>query len=170
MFMALPPAPRRMATTAYLVVKYLHVVASSVALGYVALTPMWRNAAARAKDATILRHALEVIRSLQVRLAIPTLAVAVVTGLLLTVGPLATTFELTRSRWAQGAAVVGTVFAILVAFGLTGPVKKMLPLVEKGEHEGPAMDKLWGEWRTSLAAAALLGLVSVALMIYRPGV
>lgn len=162
--------PPRMATATYLVVKYLHVVASAVALGYVALLPMWRNAAARTNDAAILRHALEVIRSLQSRLAIPTLAIAVVTGLLLTVGPLATTYDLTRSRWAQGAAVVGTIFAILVVFGLSGPVKKMLPLVEKGESEGPAMDKLWSEWRTSLAAAALLGLVSVALMVYRPGV
>lgn len=168
--MARPLRHQAVATPAYLVVKYLHVVASAVALGYVALIPMWRNAAARTNDATILRHALEVIRSLQARLAIPTLAIAVATGLLLTVGPLATTYDLARSRWAQGAAVVGIVFAILVGFGLGGPVKKMLPLVEKGEHQGPAMDKLWGEWRTSLAAAALLGLVSVALMIYRPGV
>lgn len=159
-----------MASTAYLVVKFLHVVAAALAVGYVALTPMWQRAASRAGDAGFLRLTLETIRSLQARIAWPTAIVLVVTGLALVVGPLATTYDLSRSRWAQGATVLGLAFATMLAFGLSGPVRKMLPLVEKGEHEGPAMDKLWADWRSALYAAALLGLVAIALMVYRPGV
>ncbi|HUR69603.1 MAG TPA: hypothetical protein VM370_10185, partial [Candidatus Thermoplasmatota archaeon] len=97
---------------------------------------------------------------------LPALLVVLLTGLALVVGPYAMV-RLAVSRWPQASIALGVILAILLVVGLGGPTKKMLALVDAGEPSGPAMDKLWGEWGTALAAGALLALVATGMMVYQ---
>lgn len=159
-------ADGRMASTGSVVLEVAHVLGATVLVGYFAILPMWKSAATRSGDPGALRSFLVWSRDLERRLVLPAIALLLLTGFALTAGPYAVA-SLVFERWPQASIILTLVLAVIVFLGMGTPAKKMLGLVEKGEGVGPAMDKLWGEWRTSLLAGALLSIVSIALMVYK---
>lgn len=155
-----------MASNISVALEVFHVLGSSILVGYFALLPLWKLAATRAGDASATRQFLLLARDLERRLVLPALGLIIVTGLALTNGPYATA-SFVFERWPQASLVISLILGFILLVGLGTPTRKMLAFVEKGEGNGPAMDKLWSEWRTSLLAGALLSLVALAIMVYK---
>ena len=149
-------------------VQSLHVLSAIVVVGYYALLPMWRSAVARSTDAGAWKTFFDASRSLQERAVLPALGLLLVTGLALVFLPPPNNLVDFRSsrNWVLGVTAITVILGVLL-YSLSGPAKKMRALVEAGEGTGPAMDKLWGEWRTSLLSGAVLGIVAVVLMVYQ---
>lgn len=155
-----------MATTTFNAIQFLHVVGASVVVGYLAVIPMWRTAVAKSTEPSALRAFLDTLQRVQMRVVVPALGLLLLTGLLMTIGPFAEHYDLLAERWAQAGVVMALVLGYLIVSGLGGPAKKMLDLAEKNETTGPAMDKLMGEWRTALIAAAILSLAATGFMVF----
>lgn len=155
-----------MASTTFNALQLIHVFGAMVVVGYLAVIPMWRGALRKDADPGVVKAFLETLVSVQMRVVLPAVGLLVLTGLLMTVGPLAEGYALALSRMAQAGLVIGVVLGFMIVSGLGGPAKKMLSLLEKGEGTGPAMDKLWGDWRTALLAAAVLSVVATGLMVF----
>lgn len=155
-----------MASAAYNTLQLLHVVGAMVVVGYLAVIPMWRSALQKDAEPNVLRAFLGTLASVQTRVVLPAIGLLFVTGLLMVVGPLAEGVPLQFSRMSQAGIAIALIFGFIVWNGLGQPAKKMLALVEKGEHQGPAMDKLWSDWRTALMSASLLALVATGLMVF----
>ncbi|HVM44980.1 MAG TPA: hypothetical protein VM582_03505 [Candidatus Thermoplasmatota archaeon] len=157
-----------MASVPFDTLQTVHVVGAMVVVGYLAVIPMWRAALRKDAEPGVVRAFLETLRSVQHRVVLPALGIVVLTGILLSNGPLAERASYSLLTWRPGQAglAISLILAVILWSGLGGPAKKMLDLVEKGEHAGPAMDKLWGDWRTALVSAALLSLVATAVMVF----
>lgn len=155
-----------MASNVSVALEVLHVIGASVLVGYFALAPLWKASATRSGSTSDLRGFLSLSRDLERRLVLPSLAVVIATGLLLTNGPYAVA-SFVFERWPQASLVISLILGFILLVGMGAPVKKMLAFVDKGEGTGPAMDKLWSEWRTSLMAGALLSLVVLAISVYK---
>lgn len=155
-----------MATTTFNTIQLLHVVGASVVVGYLAVIPMWRAAVAKSPEPSALSAFLDTLQRVQTRVVLPALGLLLVTGLLMTIGPFAEHYDLLDDPWAQAGVAMTLVLGFLVVSGLGGPAKKMLDLAQKGETTGPAMDKLMGEWRTALIAAAILSLAATGFMVF----
>jgi uncharacterized membrane protein len=155
-----------MASATFNTLQFLHVVGAMVVVGYLAVIPMWRAAVSKSSDATVVAAFLRSVTNVQNRVVLPALGLLILTGLLMVVGPLREGYDLVVSRWAQGGLVLSLVLGFILVTGVAGPTRKMLPLVEKGEATGPAMEKLWGDWRTAVLSAAVLALAATALMVY----
>lgn len=147
-------------------VEVLHVLGASVVVGYYAILPMAKAAATKAGEPGVMRHFLVSSRDAERRVVLPALALVLLTGIALTVGPFER-LNLERSRTMQVAILLTLVLGVLLYAGLSTPGKKMLDLLEKGEGQGPAMDKLWGEWRTALLAGALLAALATGVMVWQ---
>lgn len=153
-------------TTPQLILEILHVISATVIVGWFAVLPMWKAAATKSGDPNVVAHFLRSEGTAEQRLVLPSIVILLVTGVLLTLGPWRMGFDLTRARPMQGLLVIAIILGILLVAGLAAPRKKMLELVEKGEGTGPAMDKLWGEWRTALLAGAVLSVLATGYMVY----
>lgn len=154
------------ASATFNALQLVHVIGAMVVVGYLALIPMWRGALRKDAEPGVLRNFLETIVSVQDRLVLPALGLVVLTGILMGVGPLQEGYRLVAWRIGQASLVIALVLGFILWNGLGAPAKKMLSLVEKGEQTGPAMDKLWSEWRTALLSASLLALVVTGLMVF----
>ena len=154
-------------TPPQLVLEILHVVGAAVIVGWFAVLPMWKGAATRSGDPQVIAHFLRSEESAEKRLVLPAVVILLVTGVLMTLGPFAMAWNLLRVRWVQASVVLTIILGVLLVAGLAAPRRKMLDLVEKGEGTGPAMDKLWGEWRTALLAGAVLSVLATGYMVYQ---
>lgn len=155
-----------MASTTFNAIQLVHVVASMVVVGYLAVIPMWRGALRKDAEASVIRAFLETLQRVQAMVVLPAIAIIIVSGLLMVAGPFREGYLLSVSRMAQAGLVIALILGFIVWSGLGQPAKKMIALVEKGEHAGPAMDKLWGDWRAALYSAAVLSLVATGLMVF----
>lgn len=57
------------------------------------------------------------------------------------------------------------ILLVVLATGVLRPLAQLARLEREAVTDTPATDRLWSEWRTALASAALLALVSVALAV-----
>jgi uncharacterized membrane protein len=154
--------------TASIAIETLHVLSAIVVVGYYAIVPMWKGAATKSTEPAALRLFFHGSRSLERRAVYPALGALLLTGLLMAFLPRPyNLIDPTRARtWILGVIAITIVLGVLL-WSLSGPSKRMQTLAEAGETSGPAMDKLWGEWRTSLGAGAILSIVAVVLMVYQ---
>lgn len=155
-----------MASATFNTLQLLHVVGAMVVVGYLAIIPMWRAALRKDAEPTVVRAFLETVSRVQMMVVLPALAVIIVTGLLMTWGPLHEVYRFSTSVMSKTGLGIALVLSVILVMGLGAPTRKMLALVEKGEGQGPAMDKLWGDWRTALLAATVLALAATALMVF----
>lgn len=155
-----------MASALFTTLQLFHITSAAVVLGYLAFAPFWRALGMRANDAKVLGATMQGLRDGLVMMALPAMGVLIVSGIAMSFRATSDQlYDIRVARWLQASVVVAIVLAIML-YGLLTPLKKMAPLVDAGEAKGPAMDKLWGEWRTSLLMASLLALVATGLMIY----
>lgn len=157
-----------MASTTFNTLETLHILGAMVVVGYLAVIPMWRAALKKDAEPAILRGFLSTVTSVQQRVVLPALGLVILTGIVMTTGSIgaAEAYDLSRTRMAQTGLIIGLVLGFVLWSGLGGPSKKMLSLVEKGEHAGPAMTKLWGDWRVALLAASALAIAATTVMVF----
>lgn len=158
-----------MAFDTYTTLKWLHVLFASVVVGYFAILPMIRARLKGATDPALHRASLDLLKTLDTRLALPSIGLLLVTGLVMTLALPESPFQLATTRWAVSGLVLAIILGILVALSLGGAVRRMLVLADKGEIVGPDADKAWGDWRVAVLSGALLSVVAVGLMVFKPG-
>lgn len=154
-----------MAGPLFATLQFIHITSAALLLGYLAFAPLWRNAAVRSDDPAIGRHTVGMMKRALLWIALPAFGLVFLSGFAMSFRETSDRLYSLDRRWIQGAIVLTMVLGVLL-YGLLGPLRKMEPLLEAGEPKGPATDKLWGEWRTSVLMAGVLALAATALMIY----
>jgi len=145
----------------YLVLKWLHVLAAAYLVGSIVTEGLLSSWARRAKDRGAKRFAWEFLTKAEEKVAVPTAAVLLVSGLLMVWGPFSGGWSITEDLWVAGGIVLFVVLLALMA-GVAGSAAKRAYAVYSGD--GPEADAAPHEKR--YAAIYVVGFVLVVLVVW----
>jgi len=145
-----------------LVVKYIHILAAIVAVGFNISYAVWIIRARR--DPAHTGFALKGIKFLDDRIANPSYGVLLVTGLLMVflAGYRITTF------WIDASLVLFVVLIVIAASQYTPTLRKQIALVEAGDTSSTEFNRLAQRGQILGQALGVIVLVILAMMVFKP--
>ncbi len=151
--------------SAYVLLKYVHVLLAIVAVGFNASYAIWLARAA--KEPAHLGHVLRGIKTLDDRFANPAYGLLLVTGLAMV---FVNGIPLLETRWLLSAIVL---WVILMAIGgavYTPTLRKQIAALESSGPTSAEYLSLASRGRVAGILLAVIALVIVFLMVTKPGV
>ncbi len=151
--------------SAYILLKYLHVLLAIVAVGFNASYAIWLVRAA--KEPAHLGHVLRGIKTLDDRFANPAYGLLLVTGLAMV---FVNAIPLLETRWLLSGLVL---WVILMAIGgavYTPTLRKQIAALESSGPTSPEYLALASRGRTVGILLGVIALVIVFLMVTKPAV
>ena len=145
-----------------LVVKYIHILAAIVAVGFNISYAVWIIRARR--DPAHTGFALKGIKFLDDRIANPSYGVLLVTGLLMVflAGYRITAF------WIDASLVLFVVLIVIAASQYTPTLRKQIALVEAGDTSSTEFNRLAQRGQILGQALGVIVLVILAMMVFKP--
>jgi uncharacterized membrane protein len=145
-----------------LAVKYIHILAAIVAVGFNISYAVWIVRARR--DPAHTGFALKGIKFLDDRIANPSYGVLLVTGLLMVflAGYRITTF------WIEASLVLFVLLVVVAATQYTPTLRNQIKLVEAGDTSSAEFDRLAQRGQILGQALGVIVLVILAMMVFKP--
>jgi uncharacterized membrane protein len=145
-----------------LIVKYIHILAAIVAVGFNISYAVWIVRARR--DPAHTGFALKGIKFLDDRIANPSYGVLLLTGLLMVflAGYRITTF------WIDASLVLFVVLIVIAATQYTPTLRKQIALVEAGDTSSTQFNRLAQRGQILGQALGVIVLVILAMMVFKP--
>jgi len=145
-----------------LIVKYIHILAAIVAVGFNISYVAWIIRARR--DPAHTGFALKGIKFLDDRIANPSYGVLLLTGLLMVflAGYRITTF------WIDATLVLFVVLIVIAATQYTPTLRKQIALVEAGDMSSTEFNRLAQRGQILGQALGVIVLVILAMMVFKP--
>ena len=145
-----------------LVVKYIHILAAIVAVGFNISYVVWIIRARR--DPAHTGFALKGIKFLDDRIANPSYGVLLLSGLLMVflAGYRITTF------WIDASLVLFVVLIVIAASQYTPTLRKQIALVEAGDTSSTEFNRLAQRGQILGQALGVIVLVILAMMVFKP--
>jgi len=145
-----------------LIVKYIHILAAIVAVGFNISYVAWIIRARR--DPQHTAFALKGVKFLDDRIANPSYGVLLLTALLMVflAGYRITTF------WIDAALVLFVVLIVIAATQYTPTLRKQIALVEAGDTSSSEFNRLAQRGQILGQALGVIVLVILAMMVFKP--
>jgi uncharacterized membrane protein len=146
----------------FLIVKYLHILAAIVAVGFNISYAVWIIRAR--SDPGHLPFALKGIKFLDDRIANPAYGVLLLTGLLMVflAGYSITTF------WIDAALVLFVVLVVVAVTQYTPTLRDQIKLAEAGDTTSAEFTRIAKRSQIVGQALAVIVLVILAMMVFKP--
>jgi uncharacterized membrane protein len=146
----------------YTVVKYIHILAAIVAVGFNISYAVWL-VRARANP-TYLAFALKGVKFLDDRMANPAYGVLLLTGLLMVyLGH----YSLT-TLWIDIALILFVALIVIAIFFYTPTLREQVKLAEAGNTASAEFSRLGARGQLLGQALGVIVLVIVAMMVFKP--
>jgi len=146
----------------FLIVKYIHILAAIVAVGFNVSYVVWIMRAQR--EPAYETFALKGIKFLDDRIANPAYGVLLLTGLLMVfLGGFSFT-----ALWIDVALVLYVVLIVLAVRFYTPSLREQIKLAEAGDTTSAAFVSLARTGRITGQALGLIVLVILAMMVFKP--
>jgi uncharacterized membrane protein len=147
---------------AFLIVKYIHILSAIVAVGFNISYAVWIIRAQREPAHTAF--ALKGIKFIDDRIANPAYGVLLLTGLLMVVLlPVPIT-----SLWILIALALYVVLVVLAITQYTPSLRNQIKLAEAGDTTSPEFTRLASRSQILGQALAVIVLVILAMMVFKP--
>jgi hypothetical protein len=154
----------RMGMDAYAIVRLVHVLAAMSLVGMIPLEFLLVRRVLASRDGPRIVKLFEDLEWVENRIAIPTAAVLLLSGLTMTVGPLAQ-WSLFGAPWFPTVGL-GLLLIVLVLFA--GVVPSRYKLIRGWAATGATGDMPGKDWSAWYALAAALAVAAVTVMVLRP--
>ena len=146
----------------FLIVKYIHILAAIVAVGFNVSYVVWIMRAQR--EPAHETFALKGVKFLDDRIANPAYGVLLLTGLLMVfLGGFSFT-----TLWIDVALVLYVVLIVLAVRFYTPSLREQIKLAEAGDTTSAAFVSLARQGRITGQALGLIVLVILAMMVFKP--
>jgi hypothetical protein len=153
-----------MGVEAYEVVRLLHILAAMSLIGMTPLEFLLVRRVLASRDGPRIAKLFEDLEWVENRIAIPTAAVLLLSGLAMTLGPLA--------RWSMFGApwfpTVGLGLLIVVLVLFAGVVPSRYKLIRAWAAAGAPREMPAKDWTAWYGLASALALAAVVVMVLRP--
>lgn len=147
---------------AFLIVKYIHILAAIVAVGFNISYAIWILRAQR--EPAHVSFALKGIKFIDDRIANPAYGVLLLTGLLMVfLGGFSFT-----TLWIDVALVLYVVLIVLAVRFYTPSLREQIKLAEAGDTTSAAFMSLARRGQITGQALGLIVLVILAMMVFKP--
>ena len=145
-----------------LIVKYIHILAAIVAVGFNISYVVWIIRARRSPEHTAF--ALKGVKFLDDRIANPAYGVLLITGILMgfLAGYSLTTF------WIDAALVLFVLLIVVAVAFYTPSLRDQIKLVESGDTTSAEFHRLEQRGQVAGQALAVIVLVILAMMVFKP--
>ena len=145
-----------------IVVKYIHILAAIVAVGFNISYAVW---IVRARsNPTYMAFALKGVKFLDDRIANPAYGVLLITGLLMVyLGPYPIT-----ALWIDIALVLFAAIIIIAVFFYTPALREQVNLAEAGDTSSPEFSRLAAKGQILGQVLGVIVLVILAMMVFKP--
>ncbi|MEA3199609.1 MAG: putative integral rane protein [Thermoplasmata archaeon] len=149
-----------MSLDVFLTVKWLHVLSAAAVVGGVAALPMIR--AFTRREGMPGAATARVLESIGQRLVVPAAVLLLLTGLTMASGFswVTSPYSFRTARWT----IVGLTIWIAVTVLMSTLVGIAERKIAKGEPEAPH----WARWRVGIGLSALLLVLAVFVMVFKP--
>jgi uncharacterized membrane protein len=146
----------------YLIVKYIHILAAIVAVGFNISYAVWIIRAR--SNPTYAAFALKGIKFIDDRIANPAYGVLLLTGLLMVyLGHYAIT-----TLWIDVALILFVALILVAALVYTPALREQVKLAEAGDTSSAAFARLGSRGQIAGQALGLIVLVILAMMVFKP--
>lgn len=145
----------------FFLLKTVHILSAIVAVGANATYGFWSVRAKR--DPEHLGFALRGIKFIDDRVANPAYGLLFLTGLVMAF----TRYSIT-TRWIISGIVLFVIIALIAALGYTPTLKRQIELVDAGQAETDAYRSADGRARTLGIVMAVLLVIVVFVMVFKP--
>ena len=145
-----------------LIVKYIHILAAIVAVGFNISYAVWIIRARRSPENTAF--ALKGVKFLDDRIANPAYGVLLLTGILMVflAGYSLTTF------WIDAALVLFVLLIVVAVVFYTPALREQIKLVESGDSSSAEFNRLARRGQVAGQALGVIVLVILAEMVFKP--
>ena len=148
--------------TAYLIIKYLHVLSAIVAIGTNVTYGVWIGRAAR--DPAMMPFALRGVKFLDDRIANPAYGLLLISGFAM----LGVSRTPVTTPWILASLVLFILTFVVALFGYTPTLKRQIAALDRAGAQSAEFRALARRGSTLGGILALLVLVIVFLMVMKP--